>query len=162
MWRRSYDTLPGRDRALYCRKMVPGSRCMSGNTCGCRMSWTYRWAVMVPRINTRGDRVLYAMPPHTIKLAVGAVCRCEFPRAWHHSKLRCRWVRVKGSTRNGRRDTKCPSARSLRMVREDTETPSEGATCALMVTEEAVGCTHAFLTMIDDWSVEGVLSLVFV
>ncbi|GFU36286.1 uncharacterized protein TNCV_559241 [Trichonephila clavipes] len=86
----------------------------------------------------------------------------QFPRAWHHSKLRCRWVRVKGSTRNGRRDTKCPSARSLRMVREDTETPSEGATCALMVTEEAVGCTHAFLTMIDDWSVEGVLSLVFV
>ncbi|GFX52803.1 hypothetical protein TNCV_3719931 [Trichonephila clavipes] len=33
--------------------MAPGSRCMSGNTCGCRISWTYRRAVMVPRINTK-------------------------------------------------------------------------------------------------------------
>ncbi|GFW41320.1 uncharacterized protein TNCV_1003131 [Trichonephila clavipes] len=39
--------------------MAPGNSSMSGNTCGCRMSWTYRWAIMVPRINTRGDRVLY-------------------------------------------------------------------------------------------------------
>ncbi|GFS67225.1 hypothetical protein TNCV_2902381 [Trichonephila clavipes] len=31
-------------------KMAPGSRC--------RMSWTFRWAVMGPRINTRGDHVL--------------------------------------------------------------------------------------------------------
>ncbi|GFX82708.1 e3 ubiquitin-protein ligase RNF13 [Trichonephila clavipes] len=28
----------------------------------------------------------------------------QFPRAWHHSKRRRRWVGVKGSTRNGRRD----------------------------------------------------------
>ncbi|GFV67844.1 uncharacterized protein TNCV_926101 [Trichonephila clavipes] len=54
--------------------MAPGSRCMSGNTCGCRMSWTYGWAVMVSQINTRGDRVLLAMAPHTITPAVGAVC----------------------------------------------------------------------------------------
>ncbi|GFX02382.1 hypothetical protein TNCV_2285491 [Trichonephila clavipes] len=54
--------------------MAPGSRCMNGNTCGFRMSWTYRWAVMLPRINTRGDRVLKAMAPHTITPAVGAVC----------------------------------------------------------------------------------------
>ncbi|GFV61428.1 uncharacterized protein TNCV_2898031 [Trichonephila clavipes] len=38
--------------------MAPGRRCMSGNTCGCRMSWTYHWAVMVSRINTRSNRVL--------------------------------------------------------------------------------------------------------
>ncbi|GFX24895.1 e3 ubiquitin-protein ligase RNF13 [Trichonephila clavipes] len=57
--------------------MAPGSRCMSGNTSGCKMSWTYRWAVMVPRINTRGDHVLKAMTPYTITPAVGAVCRCK-------------------------------------------------------------------------------------
>ncbi|GFY10155.1 hypothetical protein TNCV_360221 [Trichonephila clavipes] len=34
------------------------------------------------------------------------------------------------SSRNGRRDPKCPSARLLRMVREDTGTHNEGATCA--------------------------------
>ncbi|GFW90086.1 uncharacterized protein TNCV_3485381 [Trichonephila clavipes] len=39
------------------------------------------------------------------------------------------------------------SPRRLRMVRKDTGAPSEGATCAWMVADEAVGCTRAFLTM---------------
>ncbi|GFU17917.1 uncharacterized protein TNCV_4029341 [Trichonephila clavipes] len=33
------------------------------------------------------------------------------------------------------------------MVREDTRTPSEGATCSWMASDEVVGCTRAFLTM---------------
>ncbi|GFW24361.1 uncharacterized protein TNCV_606071 [Trichonephila clavipes] len=58
--------------------MALGGRCRSGNTCGCMMSWTYRWAVMVRRINTRGDRVLHAMPPpHAIMPAVGEACHCK-------------------------------------------------------------------------------------
>ncbi|GFT27623.1 uncharacterized protein TNCV_3570041 [Trichonephila clavipes] len=44
----------------------------------------------------------------------------HFPSARHLSKRRRRWVGVKGSTRNGRLDPKYPSARRLRMVREDT------------------------------------------
>ncbi|GFX20086.1 uncharacterized protein TNCV_1436461 [Trichonephila clavipes] len=59
----------------------------------------------------------------------------QFPRARPHSKQRRRWVGVKGSTRNGRRDTTCPSARHLRMVREDTGAPSEGAICAWMAAD---------------------------
>ncbi|GFY30119.1 uncharacterized protein TNCV_4074321 [Trichonephila clavipes] len=51
----------------------------------------------------------------------------HFPRAWHHSKRRRQWVGGKGSTCNGRCDSKCPSARRLCMIREDTGTPSEGA-----------------------------------
>ncbi|GFU27942.1 uncharacterized protein TNCV_3153071 [Trichonephila clavipes] len=51
------------------------------------------------------------------------------------------------STRNGRRDPRCPSARRLRMVRENTGAPSEGATCAWMAVDEEVGCTRAYLTM---------------
>ncbi|GFW03561.1 uncharacterized protein TNCV_3987801 [Trichonephila clavipes] len=35
------------------------------------MSWTYRW------INSRGDRVLWAIAPHTITPAVGAMCLCK-------------------------------------------------------------------------------------
>ncbi|GFU23137.1 uncharacterized protein TNCV_3515761 [Trichonephila clavipes] len=89
---------------------------MSGNTCGCRILWTYRWAVMVPRINTR----------------------VQFPLARHHSKRRRRWVGVKASTRNGRSDHKYPSVRRLRMVREDTRAPSEGATCAWMVADKTI------------------------
>ncbi|GFW93213.1 uncharacterized protein TNCV_3333731 [Trichonephila clavipes] len=148
------------------------------------MSWTYHWAIMVPRINTRGD-----LPrPHTIAPAVGTVCRgkakaglrrssrglltrtrlsslsrlnldsslkmtcfhsaaVQFLRVRHHSKQRRRWVGVKGSTRNGYSDPKCPSARCLRMVRKDTGAPSEDATCAWMTADEAVDCTRAFLTM---------------
>ncbi|GFT46255.1 uncharacterized protein TNCV_3126331 [Trichonephila clavipes] len=71
----------------------------------------------------------------------------QFPRAWHHSKRRRRWVGVKSSTRNRNRDPKCPLARHLRMVRKDTGAPNEGATSAWMAAEEAVGCTRAFLTM---------------
>ncbi|GFY22076.1 transposable element Tcb2 transposase [Trichonephila clavipes] len=47
---------------------------------------------------------------------------------------------AKGSTSYGCCDPKCPSARRLRIVREDTGAPNEGATCAWMVTNEAVGC----------------------
>ncbi|GFX28336.1 uncharacterized protein TNCV_596491 [Trichonephila clavipes] len=71
----------------------------------------------------------------------------QFPRARYHSKRWRRWVGVKGSTRIGCRDSKCPSTRRLRMVRENTWAPSEGSTCAWMAVYEAVGCTRAFLTM---------------
>ncbi|GFU66151.1 uncharacterized protein TNCV_2858241 [Trichonephila clavipes] len=152
------------------------------------MSGTYRWAFMMSRLNTRDDRVLQEMAPHTITPTVGAVHRCkakaglrrsprdlhtrirlssllrlnldsslkttwfhsaavQFSRKRHHSKRRSRWVGVKGSTRNGCRDLKCPSARRLRMVRENTGASNEGATRAWMVADEAVGCTRAFFTM---------------
>ncbi|GFT93197.1 uncharacterized protein TNCV_2710491 [Trichonephila clavipes] len=160
---------------------------MSGNTCDCRMSWTYRWAVVVPRINTRGVCIV-CNGTHTITPVVGAVSRCkvkaglrrspqglhtrirllsllrlnldsplktiwfhsaavQFPRVWHLFKRMSRWVGVRGSTRNGLHDFKCPSARRLRRVREDTGAPNEGAACAWMEAVEAVGCTRAFLTM---------------
>ncbi|GFX93603.1 uncharacterized protein TNCV_1587801 [Trichonephila clavipes] len=88
----------------------------------------------------------------------------QFPRPWHHSKWRRRWMGFKGSRRNRRRDPKYPSARRLRRVREYTGAPSEGATCAWMAVNEAVGCRVHFLRcggLLDDWSVEGVLSLIF-
>ncbi|GFW44112.1 uncharacterized protein TNCV_3854731 [Trichonephila clavipes] len=104
------------------------------------------------------------MTPHTITPAVGVVRRCKAKaglrcsprddlvpfhctRARHHSKRRRRWVGVKGSTRNGLRDPKCPSARLLRMIREDTGAPNEGATYAWMAADEVVDCTRVFLTM---------------
>ncbi|GFW31004.1 uncharacterized protein TNCV_2941041 [Trichonephila clavipes] len=133
--------------------MAPGNHCISGNTYDFRMSWTYRWAVMMPRINTRDDRILLAMALHTIKPAArGSTgfhsAAVQFPRAWHHSKRRRRWVGFKGSTRNGCHEPKCPLTRRLRMFRVDTGTFKEGATCAWMAaTDKAVYCTRAFLTM---------------
>ncbi|GFX60797.1 uncharacterized protein TNCV_4977731 [Trichonephila clavipes] len=99
------------------------------------------------------------MAPHTITAVVGAVYHCKakaglkrsprvhFPRARHHSKRRRRWVGVKGSTRNGRRDPRCPSAKHLCMVQEDTGAHSEGPTFAWRAADEAAGCTRAFITM---------------
>ncbi|GFV27112.1 uncharacterized protein TNCV_4853491 [Trichonephila clavipes] len=54
---------------------------------------------------------------------------------------------VNGSPCNGRRDFKFPSAKHLRMVREDTWAPSEGAACVWMAADEAAGCTRGFLTI---------------
>ncbi|GFX31076.1 uncharacterized protein TNCV_2025791 [Trichonephila clavipes] len=80
----------------------------------------------------------------------------QFPRAWHHSKRRRRWVGIKGSTPNERCHPRIPSARRLRMVREDTGAPSEMK--QLAVHEHFLRCGG----LLDYWSVEGVLSLVFV
>ncbi|GFX01797.1 uncharacterized protein TNCV_1022001 [Trichonephila clavipes] len=71
----------------------------------------------------------------------------QFLRVRLHYKRRFRWVDVKDSPRNGRRDPKCPSARRMCMVLGDTRASSEGATCAWMAADEAVGCTRVFSTM---------------
>ncbi|GFV67253.1 uncharacterized protein TNCV_3670081 [Trichonephila clavipes] len=71
----------------------------------------------------------------------------QFSHVWYHCKRRHRWVDIKVSTRNGRHDPKCPSARRFLMVQEDTGAPNEGAACVWIAANEAVGCTHVFLTM---------------
>ncbi|GFU01209.1 uncharacterized protein TNCV_4927941 [Trichonephila clavipes] len=43
--------------------------------------------------------------------------------------------------------TEASIARRLRMIREDTGAPNEGATCAWIAADEAIGCTLAFLRM---------------
>ncbi|GFW17602.1 uncharacterized protein TNCV_2651601 [Trichonephila clavipes] len=96
--------------------------------------------------------------PNTNTIVITAEIESRFARArvakndlaWFHSVavqvLRARRA-AKGSIRIGRLDTKCPLVRRLHMVREDTGAPNEGAICAWMALDEAVGCTRAFLTM---------------
>ncbi|GFT87487.1 hypothetical protein TNCV_2395891 [Trichonephila clavipes] len=71
----------------------------------------------------------------------------------------------KGNTRNGRHYPKCSSARRLRMVREDTEplvkflpVPGWRPMKQLAVRVHFLLCGG----LLDDWSVEGVMSLDFV
>ncbi|GFX72360.1 uncharacterized protein TNCV_1253141 [Trichonephila clavipes] len=90
----------------------------------------------------------------------------QFPPIWHHSKRRHRWVGINGSTRNGRHDPKCPSARRLRMVREDTCPPLVKVLLVpvwrlmkqLAVRLHFLRCGG----LLDEWSARGILSLVFV
>ncbi|GFV63608.1 uncharacterized protein TNCV_626031 [Trichonephila clavipes] len=71
----------------------------------------------------------------------------QFPRERHHSKRRRRRVGVKAAHVMSATIPNVLRPGRLRMVREDTGTPNEGATCAWMAADEAVGCTRAFLTI---------------
>ncbi|GFV59865.1 uncharacterized protein TNCV_4739931 [Trichonephila clavipes] len=133
-----------------------------GAVCRCKAKAGLRSSPRSLHTRTRLSSLLRLNLDSSLKTTWFLSAPVQFPRAQHHPKRRRRWVDVKGSTRNGRRN---PSARRLRMVQEDTGAPNEGATCAWMAADEAVGCTCAFVRcggLLGDWSVKGVLSLVFV
>ncbi|GFV69609.1 uncharacterized protein TNCV_4507241 [Trichonephila clavipes] len=67
----------------------------------------------------------------------------QLHRARHHSKRRRQWLSIIGSTRNGLHDTRCPSARHLAMVPEDTGARCENSACVWTAANEAVGSTGA-------------------
>ncbi|GFW69793.1 uncharacterized protein TNCV_1884371 [Trichonephila clavipes] len=118
-----------------------------GAVCRCKAKAGLRRSPPGLHIRTRLSSLLRLKLNSLLKTTWFHSAVIKFPRAWHHSKRRHTWVGVKGSTRNGRRDPKCFSARRLRMVRGDTRAPSEDATCVWMAADEAVGCSRAFLTI---------------
>ncbi|GFT70149.1 uncharacterized protein TNCV_3456151 [Trichonephila clavipes] len=118
-----------------------------GAVCRCKAKAGLRHSPRGLHTRTRLPSLLRLILDLSLKKTWFHLAAVQFSCARHHSKRRRRWVGVKDSTRNGRRDPKCPSARRLRMVRKDTGAPSEGATCAWMAADEAVGYTRAFLTM---------------
>ncbi|GFX22227.1 uncharacterized protein TNCV_2950731 [Trichonephila clavipes] len=135
-----------------------------GAVCSCKAKAGLRRSPRDLHTRTRLSSLLRLNLDSSLKTTWFHSAAVQFPRARHHSKRRRRWVGVKGSARNGHHDPKCSSARHLRMVREDTGAPNEGATCTWMATDEAVGCTCAFLTMCrfsQRLVCRGVLSLVF-
>ncbi|GFW80409.1 uncharacterized protein TNCV_2945411 [Trichonephila clavipes] len=118
-----------------------------GVVCRCKAKAGLRRSPRGLHTRTRFSSLLRLNLDSSLKTTWLPSAAVQFPRVWHHSKRRRRWMGVKGSIRNGGGDPKCPSARHLRMVREDAGAPSEGATCAWMAADEAVGCPRAFLTM---------------
>ncbi|GFV35459.1 uncharacterized protein TNCV_3204911 [Trichonephila clavipes] len=101
-----------------------------GVVCHCKAKAKLRRSSRGLHTRTRLSSLLRLNLDSSLKTIWFHSASAQFPRARHHSKWRRRWVGVKGSTHNGRHDPKCPSARCLRMVREDTGTPSEGFICA--------------------------------
>ncbi|GFT08765.1 uncharacterized protein TNCV_663131 [Trichonephila clavipes] len=118
-----------------------------GAVCRCKAKAGLRRSPRGLHTRTRLSSLLRLNLDSSLKTTWFHSAAVQFPHVRHHSKRRRRWVDVKGSSRNGCRDPKCPSAKRPRMVREDTGAPNEGATCAWMAAYEAVGCTRAFLTM---------------
>ncbi|GFV84677.1 uncharacterized protein TNCV_4296591 [Trichonephila clavipes] len=125
--------------------MAPGGTPAVGAVCPCKAG--LRCSPRGFHTRTRLSLLLILNVDSSLKMTWFHSAAVQFPRARHHSQRRRRWVGIKGSTRNGRHDPKCPSARRFRMAREDTGAPSEGATCVWMAADEAVGYTRAFLTM---------------
>ncbi|GFX47734.1 uncharacterized protein TNCV_699881 [Trichonephila clavipes] len=132
-----------------------------GVVCRCKVKAGLRRSPSCLHTRTLLSSLLILNLDSSLKMTWFHSATVQFPRVRHHSKRRRRWKGLKGSTRNGHRYPKCPSARRLRVVREDTNAPSEGSTCASMVADEVVGCTCAFLTVW--WSSRRlvILSLVF-
>ncbi|GFU91515.1 uncharacterized protein TNCV_2542831 [Trichonephila clavipes] len=137
---------------------------VAGAVCRYKVKAGLRRSPRGPHTKTRLSSLLTLNLDSSLKTIWFHSTAVQFPHAWHHSKQRHRWVGVNGCTRNGRRDPKCPLARRLRMVLEDTGAAGKGATCACMAADEAVVVRVHFLRcggLLDDWSVESVLSLVF-
>ncbi|GFX58598.1 e3 ubiquitin-protein ligase RNF13 [Trichonephila clavipes] len=85
----------------------------------------------------------------------------QFPCVRHHSKLNHRRVDFKGSTRNWRRDPKCPLSRFEKTqdpLVKVLHVPGWQVMKKLAVRMHFLRCGGH----LDDWSVEGVMSLVFV
>ncbi|GFV41321.1 uncharacterized protein TNCV_624941 [Trichonephila clavipes] len=118
-----------------------------GVVCHCKAKAELRRSRRGIHTRTRLSSLLRLNLKSSLKTTWFHFAAVQFPFAWHHSIRRRRWVGVKISSRNGRRDPRCPSAKRLCMVREETWAPNEGAICVWMADDEAVGCTHAFLTM---------------
>ncbi|GFW72363.1 uncharacterized protein TNCV_704001 [Trichonephila clavipes] len=98
--------------------------------CQCKAMAGWRLSPFGPHTRTQLPSLLRLNLDSSLKTIWFHSAAVQFPRARHHSKRRRRWVGVKVSTRKGRCDRKCPLARRLRMVREDTGVLNEGATCA--------------------------------
>ncbi|GFW26797.1 uncharacterized protein TNCV_3623331 [Trichonephila clavipes] len=136
-----------------------------GAVCRCKAKTGLRRSPWGLHTRTRLSSLLRLNLDSSLKMTWFHSAAVQFSRAWHHSKRRRRWVGVKGSTRNGRRDPKCPSARRLHMVREDTGVPNEVLPVPEWRPMKQLAVHVHFLRcggLLDDWSVEGVLSLVFV
>ncbi|GFW67220.1 hypothetical protein TNCV_2359301 [Trichonephila clavipes] len=80
----------------------------------------------------------------------------RFPRPWHHCKRRRRWVGVKGSTRNGRNALQPGAFVWLEKT--------QGLLVKRRLTKLLTIRVHFLRSagLLDNWFVEGVLSLVIV
>ncbi|GFW70710.1 uncharacterized protein TNCV_2922651 [Trichonephila clavipes] len=118
-----------------------------GAVCLCKAKTGLRRSTRGLHTRTRLTSLLRLNLNSSLKTTWFHAAAVQFPRGRHHSKRRRRWVGIKGSTRDGHSDPKCPSVRRHCMDREDTRTPSEGASYASMAADETFGCTRAFFTM---------------
>ncbi|GFX78029.1 uncharacterized protein TNCV_971831 [Trichonephila clavipes] len=82
-----------------------------GAVCRCKAKEGLRHSPRGLHTRTRLSSLLSLNLDSSLKTTRFHSASVQFPRARHHSKRRLPWVDIKGSTRNGRHDPKCPSFR---------------------------------------------------
>ncbi|GFU35625.1 uncharacterized protein TNCV_2099231 [Trichonephila clavipes] len=87
-----------------------------GAVCCCKAKAGLKRSPRGLRTPTRLSSLLRLNLDSSLKTTWFHSAAVQFPRAWHHSKWRYRWVGVKGSTHNGRRNPNCPSAMCFYLV----------------------------------------------
>ncbi|GFY13837.1 uncharacterized protein TNCV_986091 [Trichonephila clavipes] len=92
-----------------------------GAVCRCKAKAGLRRSPRGLHIRTRLSSLLRLNLDSSLKTTWFHSSAVKFPRAWYNSKRRRRWVGVKGNTRNGFHDPKCPVAFRLRMFKKSQE-----------------------------------------
>ncbi|GFU79381.1 uncharacterized protein TNCV_871521 [Trichonephila clavipes] len=87
-----------------------------GVVCRCKTKAGLRRSPRSLHTRTRLSPLLRLNLDSSLKTTWSHSAAVQFPWAWHHSKRSYLWLRVEGSTRNGRRYPKCPSARRHRQT----------------------------------------------
>ncbi|GFS73401.1 uncharacterized protein TNCV_1101351 [Trichonephila clavipes] len=136
-----------------------------GAVCRCKAKAGLRQSPRGLHTRTRLSSLLRLNLDSSLKTTWFHSAAVQFPGAQHHSKRRRRWVVIKTNTRNGSRGPKCSSARRLRMIRDDTGPLVKVLPVPGWRSMKQLSVRVHFLRysgLLDDWSVEVVLSLVFV
>ncbi|GFT38938.1 uncharacterized protein TNCV_388041 [Trichonephila clavipes] len=94
---------------MYCRQWQPNTIAPDvGAVCRCKAMAGLRRSRRGLHTQTRLSSLLRLNLVSSLKTTWFHSAAVQFPLARHHSKQRSRCLCVKGSTRNGRRDPKCP------------------------------------------------------
>ncbi|GFW43033.1 uncharacterized protein TNCV_1474291 [Trichonephila clavipes] len=117
-----------------------------GAVCRCKAKAGLRRSLRGLHTRTRLSSLLRLNLHSSLKTTWFHSAAVQFPRERHHSKRRRRWVGVKSSTSNGRRDPNVLQPRAF-MWFEKTQGILLKVLPVWMAAHEAVGCTRAFLTM---------------
>ncbi|GFT44073.1 hypothetical protein TNCV_3125111 [Trichonephila clavipes] len=132
---------------------------LSGNTCGLRMSWTYHWAAIVPWINIRGDRIRRRRRPGSIPLQSNLVVHDTTPNGgvggWVSLAAHVKGIAISDVLQSGAlRWFEHTQGSVMKVLLVSGQYPMR----QLAVRARVVLCDG----LLDDWSVDDVLSLVTV
>ncbi|GFW82691.1 uncharacterized protein TNCV_3492631 [Trichonephila clavipes] len=124
-----------------------------GVVCCCKVKVGLRYSLWGLHTRTRFSLLLELNLDSSLKSTWFHSVAVKSRRARRHSKWRCRWLGVKGRTRNGCHDTKISFGQAVCGGSRRHGAPSKGATCIWTAVNEAVGYTLYSLAIFVSYDV---------